>query len=437
MKSKLGFLTGVSLKRKIKTKWFLAANILLATVIVGIANIDNVINFFGGDFDSKDKIYVIDNTDKSYEVFKTQLEESSKVFDEEGRFDVIDYDKSVEEAKKLVKEDDKNIAVVFDDDKEETLAATLITDGYIDTIDYQLINTAINGTKTSLAIVNSNISSEELADIYAPIEVERVYLDESKKSENENAEMLLTTVFPVIILPFFMLTIFLVQMIGAEVNDEKSTRGMEIIISNVSPVTHFFSKVIAGNLFVLFQGFLLLIYGGLGILVRKLTSSDSLLSKLGGELNIDINGILQNGIGNQLIIYVIMALILMLLTFVAYALLAGILASMTTNIEDFQQLQTPIMVVSLIGFYLGMTANLFEGSLFIKAFSYIPFISAILSPSLLVLGQIGIIDIMISIGLMIITIFLLIKYGLRIYKVGILNYSSNGLWKKMFKALKE
>ena len=437
MKSKLGFLTSVSLKRKIKTKWFLAANILLAIVIIGIANIDSIINFFGGDFDSKDKIYVIDNTNNSYDIFQTQLNEASESFDNEGRFEVVKYKKSVEEGKKLIEEDDKNIVLVLNDDTENTLAATLITDGYIDTIDYQLINTAINNTKTSLAIMNSSISPEELASIYNPIEVDRVYLDESKKSESENAEMLLTTVFPVIILPFFMLTIFLVQMIGAEVNDEKSTRGMEIIISNVSPVTHFFSKVIAGNLFVLLQGLLLVIYGGVGILIRKLTTQESLLSKLGNELNIDISNILQNGFGDNLVYFIIVSLILMLLTFIAYALLAGVLASMTTNIEDFQQLQTPIMIISLIGFYLAMSANLFEGSIFIKVVSYIPLISAILSPSLLILGQIGLVDILISIGLMIVTIFLLIKYGLRIYKAGILNYSSNGLWKKMFKALKE
>ena len=41
------------------------------------------------------------------------------------------------------------------------------------------------------------------------------------------------TVFPLVILPFFMLVVILVQMIGAEVNDEKTTRGMEIIISKL------------------------------------------------------------------------------------------------------------------------------------------------------------------------------------------------------------
>ena len=127
----------------------------------------------------------------------------------------------------------------------------------------------------------------------------------------------------------------------------------------------------------------------------------------------------------------------MVLTFIAYSLVAGILASMTTNIEDFQQLQTPIILVSLVGYYLAMMAGVFNGALFIRILSYVPFISAILSPSLLILGQISVVDILLSIALMVGTIYFLIKYGLRIYKVGILNYSSNKLWRKMWKAVRQ
>ena len=126
----------------------------------------------------------------------------------------------------------------------------------------------------------------------------------------------------------------------------------------------------------------------------------------------------------------------MILTFIGYALLAGILASMTTNTEDFQQLQMPIVILSLVGYYLAMMAGVFEGSIFIKIFAFVPFISAILAPSLLILGQIGVVEFVIAIILMIVTNYVLIKYGLRIYKVGILNYSSKNLWKKMFKALR-
>ena len=50
---------------------------------------------------------------------------------------------------------------------------------------------------------------------------------------------------------------------------------------------------------------------------------------------------------------------------------------MTTNLEDFQQLQTPIVIVSLAGYYLSMMASFFKGSLFVRIMSYIPFVSVI------------------------------------------------------------
>lgn len=439
MRSKLNYLINISLSRKIKTKWFVAANIILAIVIMGVINIDSIISFFGGDFDEKSKIYVIDNTEVAYDIFKEQIEVSGNLLsgdESEPMFEVINYDKSVEEAKKLIEEDGKYMVLVFEKSEDNVIDATLITEGFIDTIDYQLISGAINNTKVAIAIMESDIPAEEFSKIYTPIEVKRVYLDETKKSEEESMEMIMTTVFPVFILPFFMLTIFLVQMIGAEVNDEKTTRGMEIIISNVSPKTHFFAKAIAGNLFVIIQGALLFIFGAVGLLIRKLVGGNTIMNGLGEEVGNIIKKILEGGLGDQLIYVIPLTLILMLLTFIAYSLLAGILASMTTNIEDFQQLQTPIVIISLIGYYLAMMAGMFEGAIFIKVLSFVPLISAILSPSLLVLGQIGIIEVIISIMITIGFIYLLIKYGLRIYKVGILNYSSKDLWKKMFKAIK-
>lgn len=439
MKSKLNYLIGVSLKRKIKTKWFIAANILLFLVIACIINIDHVINLFGGDFNSLQKIYVIDNTNNSFELFKSQVDLSNSSLnnkdDNETSFEIINYQKSKDEALEDI-EEDNGYLIIIDNDLSNTLSATIISNNYMDTIDYQIITSAINNTKIQLAIANSNISIDELNQIYSSVEIKREILDENKKTEDESMNMIMTTVFPFLILPFFMLSLFLVQMIGAEVNDEKTTRGMEIIISNVSPKTHFFAKVIAGNLFVLIQGIVLVVYVLLGLLIRKIIGGGTIMGGISSEVGEMLDTALSAGLGDKLIYIIPITLLLMILTFVAYSLLAGVLASMTTNIEDFQQLQTPIMVISLVGYYLSMMAGVFNGSLFIRIFSYIPFISAILSPSLLMLGQIGIIDILISLLLIIITIYLLIKYGLKIYKVGILNYSSKNLWKKMFKAMK-
>lgn len=446
MKSKLNFLIGVSLKRKIKTKWFVIANLILAIAIIGVINIDSIITSFGGDFNQDQNIYVIDETNNNvYEILEEQLKQTEQAFNlgnntetEESKYKIQKYEKTVDEAKKIIEEEDQNaIVVVLEQDKTKELIVTMISEQYLDTMDSQIITTSINNTKSALAIKESNIPIEQINKIYEPAKIERVYLDESKNQEEEGMEMIMTTVFPIIILPFFMLTLFLVQMIGGEVNDEKTTRGMEIIISNVSPTTHFASKVIAGNLFVLMQGALLILFGAIGLGVRKLIGGSDIVNGIGSEVGGIINQMMQTDLGSKMIYMIPLALLLMILTFIAYSLLAGILASMTTNMEDFQQLQTPIMIISLVGYYLAMMAGVFEGSLFIKIFAFVPFISAILAPSLLVLGQIGIIEILIAIILVIITNYLLVKYGLKIYKVGILNYSSKGLWKKMFKALKD
>lgn len=442
MKSKLNYLVGVSLKRKIKTKWFLIANIVLAIILVGIINIDSIITMFGGDFNEKTNVYVLDNTNKTYDIFISQFNNANSLLTnsgEESEYNIIKEERSLDELKNLINSDEKekdSIIIVFNDSETNYLDVSLITKEYIDLIDMQSLTTALNNTKTTIAIYNSNISEEELTAIYSPVNIERIYLDNDKTAQDENAKMIMTTVFPILILPFFMLIIYLVQMIGAEVNDEKQTRGMEIIISNVSPKTHFFSKVIAGNLFVLLQGALLFIYSFIGVLIRKIIGGNLINNGVTDQVKGVISTALNSNIGSQLKIVLPLTIILMLITFLAYSLLAGVLASMTTNTEDFQQLQTPIMVVLLLGYYTSMMAGMFEGSIFIKVLSFIPFVSAILSPSLLILGQIGIFEVIISIILMIIVIYLLIKYGLRIYKTGILNYSSKNLWKKMFKALK-
>lgn len=439
LKNKLKYLVDFSLKKKICSKWFFIANILLALVLVAVTNIDSVIQLFGGDFDDKITVYVLDETENGYATFNDQFKaiDASINGEEESLYKIIKYEKDLETLKKELEEEEDTIAIQMVQDPSNVISATILSESYIDTIDYQMLVQALGSTKQVIAMQQSNISEEELNKIYAPIVIERVILDETKKSESESMDMIMSTVFPIFILPFFMLTIFLVQMIGAEVNDEKTTRGMEIIISNVSPKVHLASKVIAGNIFVIFQGILLVAYFGLGLLVRRLLGSGSIMTSLGTEMSGILNGLMETEFISKLGYIIPLSLILMLLTFVAYSLLAGVLASMTTNAEDFGQLQTPIMLISLGGYYLAMMAGMFKGALFIRILSYIPLISAILSPSLLVLGQIGVIDVIISILIMIVTNYLLIHYGMRIYKVGILNYSSKDLWKKMFKAVRQ
>lgn len=432
VKNKFWFLTKMSLEKKIKNKTFIIVNILLFIVLVALMNIDKIVLFFGGNFDKQNNIMIVDNTNKTYEIFKNTMEKEETIIDTGLKYKITKIDDEKKARKKVKKDED--IVIVINEDDDNIIKTTMITYGYINSNLYQLINSSITIAKQNLAMEEVGISPDDLNKISKSVEIKREYVEKNKSEEEEKNEFVMGVVTPIVILPFFMLITLVVQMVGAEINEEKSTRSMEIIISNVSTKVHFFSKILASNLFIVMQCLLLGVYSLIGMLLRGGKSLESIqnidaISQV--TSGIDINGIL-----NSVISDIPMVIILMIITLFGYSLLAGILASMTTNMEDFQQLQTPIFVVSLVGFYLAIMNSMFDGALFIRILSYVPFISAILSPSLLVTGVIGFKDILLSILLMVVVIYLLIKYGLKIYKEGILNYSSTKLWKKMLKALK-
>ncbi len=432
VKNKFWFLTKMSLEKKIKSKTFIIVNILLFIALAALMNIDKIVLFFGGNFDKQNNIMIVDNTNKTYEIFKNTMEKEETIIDTGLKYKITKIDDEKKARKKVKKDED--IVIVINEDNDNIIKTTMITYGYINSNLYQLINSSITIAKQNLAMEEVGISPDDLNKISKSVEIKREYVEKNKSEEEEKNEFVMGVVTPIVILPFFMLITLVVQMVGAEINEEKSTRSMEIIISNVSTKVHFFSKILATNLFIVMQCLLLGVYSLIGMLLRGGKSLESIqnidaISQVTSGM--DINGIL-----NSVISDIPMVIILMIITLFGYSLIAGILASMTTNMEDFQQLQTPIFVVSLVGFYLAIMNSMFDGALFIRILSYVPFISAILSPSLLVTGVIGFKDILLSILLMVVVIYLLIKYGLKIYKEGILNYSSNKLWKKMLKALK-
>ena len=431
MKNKLLFLTKMSLNKKIKTKWFLIANIIFAVLIIGLINIDTIIKAFGGDFNETQEILIIDEVgafskfESNYEVYKKYVADYDDV-------KITKYEGSYDEGVELVEEDDK-ILLVISPDEDNYIKAKLVSNDTLGTITNTLISTTLTAIRSEIVLNEYNITEEMYQKINANVEIDSVVLSE----ENTEDNMVISTIMQIITLPIFMLIIFLVQMIGAEVNEEKTTKSMEIIISNVSPKIHFMSKVISSNLFVIIQGLLLVIFVVIGIVIRYFVSGGNLMGELDGEVTKLVSSISLSGVMDTLTYMIPIMIVILLLTFLAYSLLAGVLASMTTNLEDFQQLQTPIVIVLLAGYYLSMMAGVFKGSVFIRIMSYIPFVSSLLAPTLYVMGEITWIDLVGSVALLLLVIFLLIKYGLRIYKVGILNYSQSGLWKKMFKAIKE
>lgn len=424
MTRKFFYLVKLSFNKKLKSKWFIAVNIILALSLFALFNLNSIITFFGGEFDKPLKVLVYDKTNISYPYLKNNID--SLTSELEYKKIVV---KSVSNENKKIKDDEILISLNLDDN---LLKAKVISDKKIDSSVYQVIYQGLNATKQQVLMERLNLDTNTLALLSTNIDIDRVVLSD-KKSQDENMSLVMSTVFPSLILPFFMLIIFLVQMVGGEICEEKTTKSMEIIISNVSPKVHLLAKIIANNLFVLLQALLLFIYGLIAFFISSRNGSLNIPS----EITSIWDSLSASGLINDIVSLLPFLLVLIILSFLAYSLLAGILASMTTNIEDFQQLQTPIVFILLAGYYLAIMAGMFQGSIFLKIAGYIPLISCLLAPTLYIMGEIGILDILIAIILLIGLLYLLIKYGMKIYKVGILNYSNEKVWSKFIKAFRK
>ena len=428
MKNKAWFLIKQSLKKKMDTKWFKIVNVLICLLLIGVINIDKIINVFGGNF--KDTINIYLTGDNNYlEGFNAYFLTNKKILNDERTYEIAYSPDSVDTLKEKIK-DTNNIVVNINLDATEYLKADIISYNKIDAITYNLLSTSLTGMKTSMALNYNGLSSEEMAKITSPISINRVVTNEKEITASEDATNMSLIVF---LVPFFMLIVLLVQMIGAEINDEKTTRGMEIIISNVPAKVHFLTKIASSSIFVILQSLLLFTYSIIGILIHGGLSFGSGESNIIGSL---VESLKVSGTFDILLKGAPILIIIFLLSFFIYASLAGVLASMTTSAEDFQQLQTPLMIVLMLGYYIGIMASAFKGSIFIRIISYLPFLSSMVAPITYILGETSLIDLVISAVILFISCLVLFKYGIRVYKVGILNYSSKDLWKKVFQSLK-
>lgn len=438
MKNKLKFLVKHSLSKKIGTKWFKVVNVLLCILIIAMMNIDRLITLFGGDFENVEKIYVVDNINKtnSFEnILNTYID---TLGEDVANFKVVKTDKDIDTLKKKIKDTDDIIITL--NTSPNYLSSEIYTYDNISTVNFQILSSVLNNLKSEIVLTDSGLSQSEITSIISNAEITTFTTNEDINGSSEAKDIISTGLILIFIIPFFIFIVLLTQMIGAEINDEKSTRSMEIIISNVPPKYHFISKILSSSLFVLIQGALVLGYGILAFIIKQIITivgPNAVNADVANYIKDILTTIKDSGALELLLKGLPFIIVLFLLNILVYAILAGVLASMTTNIEDYQQLQTPIMIIMIIGYYIALMASVFEGSLFVKIVSYIPMLSALVAPTIYMLNQSTIIDLLISIITSAVTVYFFFIYGLKIYKVGILNYSSSNLWKKIFKSLKE
>ena len=439
--SKRNYLILTSLKKKLTSKWFIGMNIFILIALLLIFNMGNIIALFGGDFQKEKTIILIDNSN-NYEYLKEKLEKHSKDLSSVSEYTVTNSSEDAETIKERIKNNNNLFLLIVNPDEENYLNAEIYSNTNISYILRNFILASLNDLHHELAINDSGLSPEELAKINSGVNLDNYLVETQGIATPSNKHQVTNNgdtevgaiVMVVMILPFFFLIVTLVQMIGAEINEEKTSKSMEYIITNVSPTDHLMAKIISCTGFIIAQILGVVISVGIASFVKS--QSPSIVTDTSKMLSDALHNFVTPEILANIVKILPIVAIFFLITLVSYAVCAAVLASMTTNIDDFQQLQTPLMLIVSIGFYLSIFAIIYNGSHFIKIMSFVPLVSLLISPALYMLGEASILSVVIAMLIQLAFLVLVFKKGMKVYKVGILNYSGEHLWKKIFKALK-
>ena len=226
----------------------------------------------------------------------------------------------------------------------------------------------------------------------------------------------------VLVMILYMAIVMYGQMVSQSVVTEKNTRAMEMLITCAKPTHLMFGKVFGSGLAGLTQ---LVVILGTAFLSVKSISMKSLPEGMSEMLTMPVST-------------VIYALIFFITAYFIYAFLLGSLSSLASRSEDLNTLTTPVMMIFVAAFMIvmvSMTSDI-NNTLMIVC-SYIPFTAPIAMFARIALSDVAFYEIIISIAVQIVSIYLLGMLAAAIYKIGVLMYGKPPKFSEIFKLLRE
>lgn len=390
--------------KKIKAKSFVFFMIIIAALMIGLSNIDKIINMFD---DGPDKIGVAAPNEQIYKVFKQQ----ANTFHSDAKFTKV----SIEDAEKEVKKHKLDKAYIIKVNQNRTLQGTIISEKRVSHEDSQKVQALLTAIQTNMVAGELNINKEDLQKLQAQSKVDNKVIsnDEVDKVSEGQKIFNYALAYGIIFLMFFIVLNYASQ-IAMEIASEKTSRVIEMIITSISPIQHIFAKILGVIAVAVTQIILIVLMAVICIFAFDLKD---LLQGFNVEMN---------QLSWQIIIVGIMA----------YVLLAAILGSLTSRIEDLNQSLMPLTLLGMIAFYIAIfTINNPDGRLALIT-SYIPFLAPF---QLVVRAQtsgLQIYEVILSSLISIVMVAVLIWIAIKTYKDSVLTFE-RGLFNSMKRVFKK
>ena len=396
---------------RVKTKLFIISTVITLLFVVGVANIQSIIDIFSND--EATKIAVIDDSEELF----TPLKESIESANEDVK--LIAINESETEAKEAVQAEEYEALIILSLDEDKLPMGSYYANNITDYGMHMELEQQLQQLKIGMATSQAGIDQETLTLINAPVDFNTVALDENAKTDEELSQA--RGIVYVMLFVLYMAIIIYGQMIATDVATEKSSRVMEILVSSAPPVTHMFAKIIGIALLGLTQVGLLV-----GVGYFMISSKQEELT--GGMFT-------YFGVQNTSASVYIYAVVFFVLGYLLYATLAAMLGSLVSRVEDVSQMIMPMIFLIMIAFFIAMFGLQMPDSTLVIISSYIPFFSPMLMFLRVGMLDIPIWEVALSISILIATIALLGILGARVYKGGVLMYGPSSSFKDLKKAI--
>ena len=408
---KLKFLIKFGLNKRVGRKSFLIANIVIALFTIAIINLPTIIGLFSKDEEIKPlEVYIINEISAD-----TLLNDLSLLLNPQDgeplyQFNVLSVDDLDVEGFWTNK--DMDVIIHFTGSIENTQIQSYMKD--------PLRSTPI------FSVIQYVLISYQI-DNYIPVQFEDPVLPPDYESPEE--QMGLSSIASILVLPLFILITISTQFIGVDIIEEKSTKAIETIIASVPAKIHFLSKIISSILFVIIQGGLVIGYGAIGTLIGGATSSMEAVNLPSGQ-STSLIAYLAEIMPNWPIILSISVLFMIVGTLV-YLVIAAMFASMAVTQEDYQQFQSPLMIILVTGFYIGIFAPMAGGFGFMKVMAFVPIFTPIVAPVALASGVLSTLEALLALLVVIIFLIIALYVVTPVYRVAILSYDQTKFIKRI------
>ena len=355
------------------------------------------------------------------------------------------------------------------DSATKSVTATTYADKPMGMETAEVIENRINDAVEAYRIDSYGIDGLDqiLSDIHSNIHLTSYTVDEEGKETISQSEVFMI-ISMVLAMALYMFIALFSGMVMSSVIEEKSSRVVEVLVSSVKATELMFGKIIGVALVALTQFLLWIVLTGLivgvigGIVgLDKITggmdeSQTQMVQEMAGtgmggatldlQALTDTTAVAEGPTGMQAVVgtlsslnyteIIVSFLLFFLFGYLLYASLFAAIGSAVENEADTQQLQIPVTIPLLVGFFVAFYAFRAPESQLVWWFSMIPFTSPIVMLARLPFG-VPTWELVLSIGLLVLTFVACAWASAKIYKVGILMYGKKSTFKDLWKWLKQ